>query len=54
MRFEESYKEKLKSLYKLSLFVYNKKELEKLLEINEKKKMIIFSNEQFTLNCKKN
>lgn len=53
-KFEESYKEKLKSLYKLSLFVNNKKELENLLEINEKKNVVIFTNEQFTLNCKKN
>ena len=52
-RFETSYKDKLKSLYKFSLFVNNKKELEKILKIDEKKNMVIFSNEQFTLMAKK-
>ena len=53
-RFETSYKDKLKSLYKFSLFVNNKKELEKILKIDEKKNMVIFSNDQFTLNGEKN
>ena len=48
-RFETSYKAKLKSLYKFSIFVNSKKELEKILKINEEKNMVITSNEQFTI-----
>jgi hypothetical protein len=50
---DNSYKIKLKSLYKFTYFINNKKDLDKFLESDGKKVMAISSNEQFTL-CKKN
>ena len=50
---DNSYKIKLKSLYKFTYFINNKKDLDKFFESDGKKVMAISSNEQFTL-CKKN
>ena len=50
-RFDSSYKIKLKSLYKGTLFISNKKELDKILKNTGEKVMAISSNENFTL-CK--
>ena len=47
--FEVSYKIKLRSLYKYSIFVNNKKELEKILNKNNQTNMTIINNEQFTI-----
>ena len=49
---DNSYKIKLKSLYKFSYFINNKKELDKFLESDGKKVMVVSSNEQFTLGKK--
>ena len=48
-KFDSSYKNKLRTLYKQTLFINNKNELEKLLKNEGKKIMTISSNEQFTL-----
>ena len=50
-RFDSSYKIKLKSLYKGTLFISNKKELDKILKNTGEKVIAISPNENFTL-CK--